>query len=179
MDRHKWCGLQHVLKHSNHDINLYLDAVKELEERARAYYEGPSITSLGSNEFVEMMVLDGCFVIELSAEGFKQLGYPRNDPIFAMRGSMHSIQQDMIMLENQLPLFILDRLLGLQLGNPGQKGLVAKLVLQFFDPLMPTDEPLTKSYRSKLESSLRYVTFDPLSDHGGLHCVDVFRRSLL
>uniref|UniRef100_A0A7N2LZM2 Uncharacterized protein n=1 Tax=Quercus lobata TaxID=97700 RepID=A0A7N2LZM2_QUELO len=88
--------------------------------------------------------------------------------------------RDMIMLENQLPLFILDRLLGLQLGNPDQKGHVAKLALQFFDPLMPTDEPLTKSDRSKLESSLGYeTTFDPLSDQGGLHCLDVFRRSLL
>ncbi|KAH0995809.1 hypothetical protein GBA52_019673 [Prunus armeniaca] len=116
----------------------------------------------------------------LKPEGFKQLGYPRNDPIFAMRGSMHSIQRDMIMLENQLPLFILDRLLGLQFGDPEQKGLVAKLALRFFDPLMPTDEPLTKSDRNKLESSLGYAnTFDPLSDQGGLHCLDVFRRSLL
>ncbi|KAH7520233.1 UPF0481 protein At3g47200 [Ziziphus jujuba] len=97
-----------------------------------------------------------------------------------MRGSMHSIQRDMIMLENQVPLFILDRLLGLQIGDPDQKGLVAKLTLQFFDPLMPTDEPLTKSDRNKLESSLGYATtFDPLWDQGCLHCLDCFRRSLL
>lgn len=181
MDRHKWRALYQILRRTNHDINLYLDAVKELEERARNCYEGS--IALSSNEFVEMMVLDGCFVLELfrgATEGFKQLGYPRNDPIFAMRGSMHSIQRDMIMLENQLPLFILDRLLGIQLGNPDQKGLVAKLTLQFFDPLMPTDEPLTKSDMNKLESSLGYAaTFDPLSDQGGLHCLDVFRRSLL
>ena len=181
MDRHKWRALHQILRRTNHDIMLYLDAVKEAEERARNCYEG-SIT-LSSNEFVEMMVLDGCFMLELfrgAAEGFKQLGYPRNDPIFAMRGSMHSIQRDMIMLENQLPLFILDRLLGIQLGNPDQKGVVAKLTLQFFDPLMPTDEPLTKSDMNKLELSLGYATtFDPLSDQGGLHCLDVFRRSLL
>jgi hypothetical protein len=181
MDRHKWRALHQILRRTNHDIMLYLDAVKEVEERARNCYEG-SIT-LSSNEFVEMMVLDGCFMLELfrgAAEGFKQLGYPRNDPIFAMRGSMHSIQRDMIMLENQLPLFLLDQLLGIQLGNPDQKGVVAKLTLQFFDPLMPTDEPLTKSDMNKLESSLGYATtFDPLSDQGGLHCLDVFRRSLL
>ncbi|XP_031253618.1 UPF0481 protein At3g47200-like [Pistacia vera] len=181
MDRHKWRSLHHVLKRSNQDIKIYLDAMKELEERVRACYEGP--ISLSSNEFVEMLVLDGCFVLELfrgAAEGFKQLGYPRNDPIFAMRGSMHSIQRDMIMLENQLPLFILDRLLGLQIGYPEQKGLVAKLALRFFDPLTPTDEPLTKGDISKLESSLGYTnTFDPLSDQGGLHCLDVFRRGLL
>uniref|UniRef100_A0A803NFE7 Peptidase C1A papain C-terminal domain-containing protein n=1 Tax=Cannabis sativa TaxID=3483 RepID=A0A803NFE7_CANSA len=162
MDRHKWRSLNQCLKRTNQDIKLYLDSIKEVEEKTRACYEG-TIT-LSSNEFVEMMVLDGCFVLELfrgAAGGFKHLGYPRNDPIFAMRGSMHSIQRDMIMLENQLPLFILERLLGLQLGHDclDHKGLISKLTLQFFDPLMPTDEPLSKS--------------------GGLHCLDVFRRSLL
>ncbi|XP_022963073.1 UPF0481 protein At3g47200-like [Cucurbita moschata] len=181
MERHKWRSLYHILERTKHDINIYLDAMKELEENARSCYEGPF--SFSSNEFVEMMVLDGCFVLELfrgAAEGFKQLGYPRNDPIFAMRGSMHSIQRDMIMLENQLPLFVLDRLLGLQLGENYQKGLLAELALRFFDPLTPNDEPLTKSNLNKLESSLRNATaFDPLGNQDGLHCLDVFRRSLL
>ncbi|KAL0350714.1 UNVERIFIED_CONTAM: hypothetical protein Sradi_4220600 [Sesamum radiatum] len=45
---------------------------------------------------------------------------------------------------------------------------------------MPTDEPLTKSDRNKLESSLGNAsTFDPLTEQGGLHCLEVFRRSLL
>ncbi|KAK3412051.1 hypothetical protein EUGRSUZ_I00808, partial [Eucalyptus grandis] len=180
MDRHKWRCLHRILRRTGHEISLYLDAVKVVEEKARTCYEGT--ISMSSNEFVEMMVLDGCFVIELFrgvAEGFKELGYPRNDPIFSMRGSMHTIQRDMIMLENQIPLFILDQLLGLQLGYPNQKGLVAKLALRFFDPLMPTDEPLTKLRRNRLES-LGYTTaFDPLSDQGELHCLEVFRRSLL
>ncbi|KAL5547367.1 hypothetical protein UlMin_007054 [Ulmus minor] len=176
MDHNKWRSLHHVLKRTNHDISLYLKSIKELEEKARSCYEGP--INLSSNEFVEMMVLDGCFVLELfrGAGGrFKHLGYPRNDPIFAMRGYMHSIQRDMIMLENQIPLFILDRFLGLQLSDPDHRGFVAKLAVQFFDPLMPIDEPLTKSDRNKLESSLGYTTtFDPLFDQSGLHCLDVF-----
>lgn len=181
MDRHKWRSFHHMLKRTNQDIKLYLDSMKELEERARACYEGT--IPLSSNEFVEMMVFDGCFVLELfrgATEGFMQIGYSRNDPVFAMRGSMHSIQRDMIMLENQIPLFVLDRLLGLQFGQPDQKGLVAKLALRFFDPLMPTDEPLTKRGRNKMEHSIGLSnTFDPLSDQGGLHCLDVFRHSLL
>ncbi|XP_014520204.1 UPF0481 protein At3g47200 [Vigna radiata var. radiata] len=181
MDRHKWRSLNHVLKRTNHDIRIYLNSMKEIEERARSCYEG--VISLSSSEFVEMLVLDGCFVLELfrgATEGFKQLGYSRNDPVFAMRGSMHSIQRDMIMLENQLPLFVLDRLLGIQLGNPDMKGLVTALALRFFDPLMPTDEPMTESDRNKLELSLgSAITFDPLSDQEGLHCLEVFRRSLL
>ncbi|KAL5550513.1 hypothetical protein UlMin_000689 [Ulmus minor] len=163
-DHNKWCSLHHVLKRTNHDISLYLKSIKELEEKARSCYEGP--INLSSNEFVEMMVLDGCFVLEL-------FRYPRNDPIFATCGYMHSIQRDMIMLENQIPLFILDRFLGLQLGDPDHRGFVAKLAVQFFDPLMPIDKPLTKSDRNKLESSLGYTTtFDPLFDQSGLHCLD-------
>ncbi|KZV24962.1 hypothetical protein F511_01932 [Dorcoceras hygrometricum] len=181
MDQHKWRAVHRLLKRTNQDITTYLDAVKELEEKTRACYEGT--ICLSSNEFVEMMVLDSCFVLELlcgAAGGFTQLGYSRNDPIFAMRGSMHSIQRDMIMLENQIPLFVLDRLLGLQSGNPDQKGVVARLALRFFDPLMPTDEPLTKRNRKKVESSIgKESTFDPLTEQGGLHCLEVFRRSLL
>lgn len=146
------------------------DSMKEIEERARSFYEGP--ISLSSKEFVEMLILDGCFVLELfrgATECFKTLGYSRNDPIFAIRGSMHSIQRNMIMLENQLPLLVLDLPLGIQLGNPNFTGLVANLALRFFDPLMPTDKPSTKSDISKLESSLRGTApFDPLGDRDGL-----------
>ncbi|KAK9097332.1 hypothetical protein Sjap_022829 [Stephania japonica] len=182
MERHKYRSLHQVLKRCNHDVKLYLNSIKELEEKTRACYEGP--IGMDSNEFVEMLVIDGCFILELFrgvAAGFKQLGYSHNDPVFAMRGFMHSIQRDMIMLENQLPLFILERLMGLQVGDPDQKGLVAKLVLRFFDPLVPSDEPLVrKSDRNKLECSMgQHANFDPLDDRSGLHFVDVFRRSLL
>ena len=84
------------------------------------------------------------------------------------------------MLENQLPLFVLNRLLELQLGTRNQTGLVAQLAVRFFDPLMPTDEPMTKTDQSKLENYLaRDKAFDPFADMGELHCLDVFRRSLL
>ncbi|CAN0863946.1 UPF0481 protein At3g47200, partial [Linum grandiflorum] len=187
MERHKWRCLNRVLARTGHEIGIYLESVKELEDRARSCYEGSNSNSIGlsSNEFVEMMVLDGCFVIELlrgACFGFRELGYSRNDPVFAMRGSMHSIQRDMIMLENQIPLFVLDKLMGIQMNDFEQKGLIGKLAIRFFDPLMPTDEPLSKSDRTRLESSLRrnVSNFDPLSDiGGGLHCLDVFRRSLL
>ncbi|XP_010503685.1 PREDICTED: UPF0481 protein At3g47200-like [Camelina sativa] len=183
MDRHKWRAINMVMKRTEQGIEMYIDAMKDLEERARACYEGP--IGLSSNKFSEMLVLDGCFVLELfrgADEGFSELGYDRNDPVFAMRGSMHSIQRDMVMLENQLPLFVLDRLLELQLGLRNQTGLVAQLAIRFFNPLMPTDEPLTKTDQTKLECSLeKDKFFNPIADKdkGELHCLDVFRRNLL
>jgi hypothetical protein len=54
--------------------------------------------------------------------------------------------------------------------------------VRFFGPLIPTDAPLLHKDRSKLALAESFVqaaaAFDPLSDPM-LHCLDVFRRSLL
>ncbi|VYS59934.1 unnamed protein product [Arabidopsis thaliana] len=179
MDYHKWRAVNMVMKRTKQGIEMYIDAMKELEERARACYEGP--IGLSSNKFTQMLVLDGCFVLDLfrgAYEGFSKLGYDRNDPVFAMRGSMHSIRRDMLMLENQLPLFVLNRLLELQLGTQYQTGLVAQLAVRFFNPLMPTYMSSTKIENSQ-ENNNNF--FNPIADKEKeeLHCLDVFRRSLL
>ncbi|XP_010030569.2 UPF0481 protein At3g47200 [Eucalyptus grandis] len=140
MEQHKLRCLHHILTRFNHGIDLYLDSVKGFEKRARTCYE--ETISMSSNEFVEMMVLDGCFVIELLLgvdTGFQGFGYHDNDPIFSVGPSIlkTKIRRDMIMLENQIPLFILDRLLSLQLGEPDQEKHVVELALQFFSPLTP------------------------------------------
>ncbi|CAD5325376.1 unnamed protein product [Arabidopsis thaliana] len=180
MECHKWRAVYKVLKRNkNHRIEMYTDAMRELEEKARACYEGP--ISLSSNEFTEMLVLDGCFVLELfrgTVEGFSKIGYAQNDPVFAMRGLMHSFHRDMVMLENQLPLFILDRLLELQLGTHNQTGIVAHLAIKFFNPLLPMMETLTEVDQPKLMNG-QEKSLDILDDKGKLHCLDVFRQSLL
>ncbi|VVB05124.1 unnamed protein product [Arabis nemorensis] len=170
MECHKWRAVNKVLKRTSQVIETFIDAMTDLEEKARACYEGP--ISLNTYKFTEMLVLDGCFVLELLRgvdEGFLKLGYDRKDPVFAIRGSMHSIRRDMLMLENQLPLFVLNRLLELQ----NQTGSVAQLAVRFFDPSRPTAETSAK------DTQARGVIIDPSADLGDLHCLDVFRRSLL
>ncbi|XP_057449553.1 UPF0481 protein At3g47200-like [Lotus japonicus] len=174
MERHKWRSLNHVLRRTGHDIRLYLNSMKEIEDKVRSFYEGP--ITLNSNEFVEMLVLDGCFVLEVFrgySLGFVELGYLSNDPVFAWRASIFSISKDLIMLENQLPLFVLDRILGLQLDNPDQKGRVAGLALELFDWLKPETGTMSNDHPTETQTILSNDDLD------GLHCLDVFRRSLL
>ncbi|KAF8012461.1 hypothetical protein BT93_I0584 [Corymbia citriodora subsp. variegata] len=172
--RHKWRCLHRILERHGQGIGLYLDSMKKVEWKARACYEGR--ISMSSDEFVEMMVLDGCFVIEMIrgfAEGFENLDYTCNDPVFSkQRGLILQIQQDMIMLENQIPLFILDRLLDLQPGNPNKKECVTKLAIQFFFPLMPT-------FNIDREEDGSKKLFDPLYDPGMVHCLEVLRNCLV
>jgi len=75
MECHKWRAVNMVLKRTNQGIEVFLDAMIELEEKARACYEGSIV--LSSNEFTEMLLLDGCFILELLQgvnEGFLKLG---------------------------------------------------------------------------------------------------------
>ncbi|KAF8035041.1 hypothetical protein BT93_C1153 [Corymbia citriodora subsp. variegata] len=169
MEQHKWRCLHRILERCGQDIGLFLDSVKKVERKARACYEGR--ISMSRDKFVEMMVLNGCFAVEMFqgfVKGFEKLGYPPNDPVFSMRPSILQVQRDVIMLENQIPLFILDRLLSLQVGYTNQKEHVAKLAIQFFYPLM-----------RKFRIDGKRLVFDPLFYPAKVHCLEAFRRSCL
>lgn len=170
MEDQKWRILGHVLQRQKQDVEHYFYALRELEKDARSRYEGP--VNLPEDQFVEMMVLDGLFVVEFLLgcyEGHMELGYSSDDVVFSNRGTRLSIKQDMIKLENQLPLFILDKLQGLRARN--QEVEVAKIVPFFFHQLR-----LTKQIP---ESFLQPRSASPSSGKGDLHCLDVFRKVLL
>ncbi|PWA84032.1 hypothetical protein CTI12_AA134830 [Artemisia annua] len=168
MERHKWRAFYQTINRNKHNFKLYLDSIKELEARARACYEGE--INLNTNDFVKMMVLDGCFILELfrgTKDGFEELGYTKGDPVFSICGSLDSIRRDMVKLENQIPMFILDALLALQTGEGHDTHELAKMAISFFAPLIPTDEPLHKDRA--------FSQFDPQP----LHCLHLFRESLV
>ncbi|XXG72292.1 hypothetical protein AAC387_Pa07g1425 [Persea americana] len=109
MEEHKWRYLHDILSRNREgSLEQYLVAVKELEERARDCYS--EVITLDSNSFVEMMVLDGCFIIELFR---KYLIEDFNDVIFRFDWLIKAVIADLIMLENQIPFFILQCLFDL------------------------------------------------------------------
>ncbi|KAG6730988.1 hypothetical protein I3842_01G107700 [Carya illinoinensis] len=65
--------------------------------------------SQNSDEFVEMMVLDGCFIIELF-HNYEICWIMEDDPIFQMKWVLPRIARDLLLLENQLPFFVLAKL---------------------------------------------------------------------
>eukprot|EP00268_Persea_americana_P001514 TRINITY_DN10466_c0_g1_i1.p1 TRINITY_DN10466_c0_g1~~TRINITY_DN10466_c0_g1_i1.p1 ORF type:complete len:510 (-),score=69.43 TRINITY_DN10466_c0_g1_i1:428-1840(-) len=108
MEEHKWRYLHAILGRNGEDCLLRcLRKVKELEEQARECYS-EEIDGLDSKSFVEMLVLDACFIIELfcrfSEETCSDIGDPILDLLFP------TITTDLIMLENQIPFFILQEL---------------------------------------------------------------------
>ncbi|KAJ9672527.1 hypothetical protein PVL29_025937 [Vitis rotundifolia] len=110
------------------------EAMRELEQKTRRRYS--EAFDIDSNDFVQMMVIDGCFVLEL-LRLYHKFEKEKNvdDPIFATRWMLRTLQRDLLKLENQLPFFVLEKLF--ELITMAEDPPLIDLVLTFFDPLLP------------------------------------------
>uniref|UniRef100_A0A0E0MMD9 Uncharacterized protein n=1 Tax=Oryza punctata TaxID=4537 RepID=A0A0E0MMD9_ORYPU len=104
-------------------------------------------------------------------------GYAYNDPVFGRHGALYMVpyvRRDMLIVENQLPLLLLQKLVAVETGKDSQDMLLAdsgvymkkvdveyevkKMVLRFISPSCKTP---------------------PAKEHRALHPLDLFRESLL
>ena len=116
MEVHKWRYL-HALLNRKPDMEATLakcvTEIRGCELKARNCYLERETIKLNSDEFVTMMLVDGCFIIELFLKrSFKALR-KRGDPIFTKHETIGNLRFDMVLLENQYPLFVLHRLFGI------------------------------------------------------------------
>ncbi|KAI3939360.1 hypothetical protein MKW98_022228 [Papaver atlanticum] len=128
---------------SGKDIHLedLVAAMKGWERKTRECYS-EKFDNIESDDFVQMMVIDGCFVIELLRLFYNYYFEDDNkesvcDPIFTTRWMIRSLQRDLLMLQNQLPFFVLQELFNLT-SCPGKSNMsLVDLTLKFFAPLLP------------------------------------------
>ncbi|MCL7042331.1 hypothetical protein MKW94_019681 [Papaver nudicaule] len=139
--------------------------LENIEAEARKCYSEP--ISLNKKDFIEMMLIDGLFMIELfTKKASERILIERGDPIFSKIWGSSSIARDLILLENQLPMVVLESLFNVLELNKGEPGDVSLniLALRFLDPLMPRGTSL-------IESSL--------SSHQGKHILDLLSKTFL
>jgi hypothetical protein len=131
MEEHKYRYLKLILDRRNErDVKRYTKAMRELEERTRRCYAEP--ISLTTEELVEMMLLDGCFIIEL----FRKVS--KNDPcepIFKLDW-LSGLWCDMLLFENQLPFFVLTKLFEMT-WIPTEEENIIGLAHEFFRKPLP------------------------------------------
>lgn len=139
---HKWFFLDKFLFRSSASgkgLSDYLSRLKKEEGNARDCYL--DIIEMASHDFVEMMLLDGCFILELLIH--LNLGgdiADDNDPIFTRPWLIPILIRDLLKLENQLPFFVLDLLYQLSgIGSvlDGKLDPLAILALRTFDLALP------------------------------------------
>ncbi|KAJ1275751.1 hypothetical protein BS78_05G160300, partial [Paspalum vaginatum] len=129
MEEHKRRAVLHLVNRAGKPLGEFVAAIEEVAgELQAAYCDLDAGEWRGSNtgRFVEMMVTDGCFLLELTrkdeiiSEGETDDDYAADDPIFSDRTFpilWPIMRTDMIAMENQLPLVVLERLLAVQHGT--------------------------------------------------------------
>ncbi|KAH6780311.1 hypothetical protein C2S52_011548 [Perilla frutescens var. hirtella] len=130
MEQHKGRYLQQLLqKRADLSIHKFVEKLTDMEEHARQCYSTTSL-NLNTNEFVGMLLLDGCFIIELIRKYFFD-----NDPIFESE-TLSQIRHDLMLFENQLPFFVLKQLFDMT-KTEDQEDNIWRLTLFFVDDMFP------------------------------------------
>ena len=111
MEKIKYKYLQGIISRSPRPDEMLRNltkAVTDVEREARECYAGP--ISYRPDEFVKILVIDGCFIIELFRKIASEEAREDNDPIFTMASMFESLRHDLMLLENQVPWMVLERL---------------------------------------------------------------------
>ncbi|CAN6575111.1 unnamed protein product [Malus baccata var. baccata] len=147
MENVKRWYLQRLLLHASMTLPDLIEGVVDLDKRVRDCYAEP--LDLNKKEFVEMMVLDGCFLIELFRRGPSDEQQDKNDPVYRMSGIRLYLYHDLLLLENQLPWFVLERLYSLTVVKnttcEGNASSLTNLVLNFFIEYLGDNHILNRS----------------------------------
>jgi hypothetical protein len=130
MEDHKLLYLQQLLQRRNESsVERYIKAMRELEGRGQRCSAKP--ISLTRDEFVEMMLLDGCFIIELFRKLAKEELRDECDPIFQLDWMHPMLLRDVLLFENQLPFFVLNKLFEM-IAGPNLRGHLIDLAIISF-----------------------------------------------
>ncbi|KAK3006398.1 hypothetical protein RJ639_016636 [Escallonia herrerae] len=140
MDDHKQRALLHLLKRSNKSLQCFVDSLAQVAQDLKDSYEtlDPGWQH-DTYAFLKLMILDGCFMLEILRTATQTLDdYARNDPIFSHHGQLYImpyVKRDMLMLENQLPMLVLEKLVTVENEKDMHvQEFVNKLILKFFFP---------------------------------------------
>ncbi|XP_078167714.1 UPF0481 protein At3g47200-like [Carex rostrata] len=103
MEAQKWRFLRDFLSRGV-SVDFCISEMKKLEKETRRCYS--ETVDLDSNDFVKMMLLDGCFVLEY----FLKQKEENWDTIFEVGWNHMFVQSDLFLLENQIPFFVVEKL---------------------------------------------------------------------
>ncbi|KAK2420758.1 UPF0481 protein [Trifolium repens] len=82
--------------------------LQQWENEIRNCYAG--LVSFDSNDFLKIIIVDACFIIEHFLRWFYYKDWKENDPILLKLYLCDDIYRDLILLENQLPFFVLEEI---------------------------------------------------------------------
>ncbi|XP_021293720.1 UPF0481 protein At3g47200-like isoform X1 [Herrania umbratica] len=138
LNKYKYFFLQKFLsrtRNQGNDLCFYVRQMMTLESRTRRCYSED--ISMCSSEFVEMMLVDGCFVMEVLHHFGR--GKESEDGIFPIEPwQIPILVRDLLLLENQIPFLVLEKLFDLSKSEEATATVsVPTMALKFIDLAFP------------------------------------------
>ena len=134
MEKHKVRYLRSFIERKEIKTKLenLVGTIREMEDRIRHCYVATILPE--SDDFVKMIMLDASFILELF---FKIAGggLPRDDPLSVEACLYCVVWQDLLLLENQLPFFVLEELYDLACPDYSKFVPLIYLTFSFFNSL--------------------------------------------
>lgn len=132
MEQHKWRYMRELMRrpHSLPPLDSYVRAVRNVEQKARCCYSERTDISCSAAQsepsgggeieearspggpgpapdgFAEMLMLDGCFILELLAKWHNR----EKDKLCDVAWGLPLLHSDLLLLENQIPFVVLQTL---------------------------------------------------------------------
>lgn len=149
MEQEKLRYLQSFLNRAYLEMEDIVKSLRKREEEVRNCYSEK--VELRSDEFVKMILLDGCFILELLLRRYDENSVKDDDLVFSRPHIFEDIWLDLILLENQLPLFVLSDIYDLiPCSRHKRLPSVHDLVYKFVSSGMDMDRPDSNSSPSPL-----------------------------
>ncbi|XP_021725915.1 UPF0481 protein At3g47200-like [Chenopodium quinoa] len=169
----KWLSMNRLVglgEQTRGKLDKLVADLEDIEHEARQYYsEDVKITQLSRDEFVNMMLLDGCFIVEL----FKELNenkFASPTTLLPKRWMLPAVRRDLITLENQLPMIVLKKIFDETRTKSMEETSLEWLALCFFNPLMFRDDKLLQRSYESIASNPKKTTHH--------HLLDLFHSSI-
>ncbi|XP_045811066.1 UPF0481 protein At3g47200-like [Trifolium pratense] len=108
MEELKLKYLKGFLNRTNLCVNDLVFKVQEWENKILNCYAG--LVSFDSKDFLKIIIVDECFIIEHFLRYFSYKDWMETDPILLQSWLLDEIEHDLVLVENQLPFFVLEEI---------------------------------------------------------------------
>ncbi|KAL0360295.1 UNVERIFIED_CONTAM: hypothetical protein Sradi_3714000 [Sesamum radiatum] len=146
MEQHKVRFIKLLLQRQNESsADKYVMAIRSLEKKARDCYVGSF--EFSTDEFVEMLLLDGCFIVEfMSKYVLHHLRESDDHIIFEDKQVLSQLLHDLMLVENQIPFFVVHQLFSMM--GRGDYEHISELLWIFSARIYPWGLPCIREYIS-------------------------------